>query len=33
MSEDALARWFWIAVIVLAVGLWIIPFTVARWRP
>jgi hypothetical protein len=29
MNEDALGRWFWIAVVVLALALWTIPYMVA----
>jgi hypothetical protein len=29
MSDDALGRWFWIAVVVLALALWTIPYMVA----
>jgi len=29
MSDDALRGWFWIAVVVLALALWIVPYMIA----
>jgi hypothetical protein len=29
MSEDELRGWYWVAVVVLALALWIVPYMVA----